>query len=66
MKECTSALEVVPNSLRALQRRAKAYEQQGLYKQALSDVAAINKTDQATQETQVRLRRNTIAMACAL
>eukprot|EP00198_Chlamydomonas_reinhardtii_P013174 XP_001702511.1 predicted protein [Chlamydomonas reinhardtii] len=37
VKECTSALEVAPNSVRALQRRAKAFEQQGLYKEALAD-----------------------------
>ncbi|GIL98935.1 hypothetical protein Vretimale_4252, partial [Volvox reticuliferus] len=52
VKECTSALEVAPNSVRALQRRAKAYEQQGLYKMALADIMAINRTDNASPETQ--------------
>ncbi len=58
-KECTSALELQPSSLRALQRRAKAYELQGLYSKALSDVAVINKSDSSTPETQeaeMRLR----------
>ena len=57
VKECTSALEVAPNSVRALQRRAKAFEQQGLYKEALADVTAINKTDLASPETQEQERR---------
>ncbi|KAG2497984.1 hypothetical protein HYH03_004243 [Edaphochlamys debaryana] len=57
VKECTSALEVSPNSVRALQRRAKAYEQQGLYAKALADVSAINKTDLASPETQEQERR---------
>lgn len=51
VKECTCALDVQPNSVKALSYRAKAYEQQGLYKQALSDVQAINKTESATIET---------------
>ncbi|GLC33808.1 hypothetical protein PLESTM_000121800 [Pleodorina starrii] len=57
VKECTSALEVAPNSVRALQRRAKAYEQQGLFKQALADVTTINKTENASPETQEQERR---------
>ncbi|KAG2448658.1 hypothetical protein HYH02_006015 [Chlamydomonas schloesseri] len=57
VKECTSALEVAPNSVRALQRRAKAFEQQGLFKEALADVTAINKTDLASPETQEQERR---------
>ncbi|GIL43557.1 hypothetical protein Vafri_1256 [Volvox africanus] len=57
VKECTSALEVAPNSVRALQRRAKAYEQQGLFKMALADIMAINKTDNVSPETQEQERR---------
>ncbi|KAG2446112.1 hypothetical protein HXX76_000711 [Chlamydomonas incerta] len=57
VKECSSALEVAPNSVRALQRRAKAFEQQGLFKEALADVTAINKTDLASPETQEQERR---------
>ncbi len=57
MKECSSALEVAPNNIRALQRRAKAYEQQGLYSQALADVQTINKSEQGTPETQELERR---------
>ncbi|GFR41316.1 hypothetical protein Agub_g1998 [Astrephomene gubernaculifera] len=57
VKECTSALEVAPNSVRALQRRAKAYEQQGLFKLALADISTINKTDAASPETQEQERR---------
>ncbi len=37
-KECSAILEAAPNQAAALKTRAKAYEQQGLFKQALSDV----------------------------
>lgn len=42
-KECSNALALAPTSAKALQRRARALEQQGLYKQALSDIQAVNK-----------------------
>ncbi|KIY95021.1 import receptor subunit TOM70 [Monoraphidium neglectum] len=42
-KECTSALELNPSSAKALQRRARSLEQQGLYKQALADIQAVNR-----------------------
>lgn len=42
-KECGHALAIAPSSAKALQRRARALEQLGLYKQALSDVQAINR-----------------------
>lgn len=38
VKECGTALEVAPNSIKALRHRAKALEKQGLYKQALTDI----------------------------
>jgi tetratricopeptide (TPR) repeat protein len=41
--ECTSALELAPANPKALQRRARALEQQGQYKQALSDIEAVNR-----------------------
>jgi tetratricopeptide (TPR) repeat protein len=42
-KECSNALDIAPNSAKALQRRARSLEQQGLYKQALSDIQAVNR-----------------------
>ena len=53
INECTAALEVSPGYHKALTRRAKAYEQMGHYKQALSDVQKANKGSDATPETQV-------------
>lgn len=50
-KECSTALEIQPSSFKGLYFRAKALEQQGLYKMALADVQAINKSDGATDET---------------
>ncbi|KAK9834855.1 hypothetical protein WJX81_004062 [Elliptochloris bilobata] len=59
VNECTSALEAVPAYHKALVRRAKAYEQMGHYKQALSDIQKANKAETAnpdTQETEKRLK----------
>ena len=42
-KECTAALQLAPSSTKALQRRARSLEQQGLYKQALADIQAVNR-----------------------
>lgn len=56
-KEASNALQLQPNHLKALQRRAKAYESQGLYKQALSDIQAYNKTDAATDESKETEKR---------
>lgn len=42
-RECTGALQLAPSSAKALQRRARSLEQQGLYKQALSDIQAVNR-----------------------
>ena len=57
MNECTSALDsctpTVPAYHKALVRRAKAYEQMGHFKQALSDIQKANKADTANPETQV-------------
>ena len=54
MNECTSALDAVPAYHKALVRRAKAYEQMGHYKQALSDIQKANKAETANPDTQVR------------
>jgi hypothetical protein len=43
VKECTSALELAPANPKALQRRARSLEQQGMYKQALADIQAVNR-----------------------
>mmetsp|Transcript_5803 Transcript_5803/g.16302 ORF Transcript_5803/g.16302 Transcript_5803/m.16302 type:complete len:613 (-) Transcript_5803:272-2110(-) len=51
-KECSNALAIAPGNAKALLWRSKAYEAQGLYKQALSDVQAINKTADASADTQ--------------
>ncbi|KAK9795869.1 hypothetical protein WJX73_001707 [Symbiochloris irregularis] len=59
VNECTSALDSHPSYHRALVRRAKAYEQMGHFKQALSDIQKANKADTAnpdTQETEKRLK----------
>lgn len=53
VNECTSALEAIPAYHKALVRRAKAYEQMGHFKQALSDIQKANKADTANPETQV-------------
>ena len=53
INECTAALDAQPGYHKALTRRAKAYEQMGHYKQALSDVQKANKTADATPETLV-------------
>lgn len=51
VKECTAALDTQPGYHKALIRRAKAYEHMGQYKQALSDIQKVNKTDSASQDT---------------
>jgi tetratricopeptide (TPR) repeat protein len=53
VNECSSALDAVPAYHKALVRRAKAYEQMGHFKQALSDIQKANKADTANPETQV-------------
>ena len=53
MNECTLALDAVPAYHKALVRRAKAYEQMGHYKQALSDIQKANKAETANPDTQV-------------
>ncbi len=55
VNECTAALDAQPGYHKALTRRAKAYEQMGHYKQALSDVQKANKGSDATPETQVHV-----------
>ena len=55
VNECTAALDNQPNFFKALVRRAKAYEQMGLFKQALNDFQRANKLDTATTDTRVRL-----------
>ena len=54
VNECTSALDAIPSYHKALVRRAKAYEQMGHFKQALSDIQKANKADTANPEMQVR------------
>lgn len=56
MNECTAALDAQPGYHKALTRRGKAYEQLGLYKQALSDVQKANKSGDASSETLVSAR----------
>ena len=56
MNECTAALDAQPGYHKALTRRGKAYEQLGLYKQALSDVQKANKSGDASSETLVSVR----------
>lgn len=57
VKECNSALQIAPSLGKALKSRAKALEQQGLYKQALADVQALNKAEGASDETRDSERR---------
>jgi hypothetical protein len=57
VRECTSALGVAPSLAKALRSRAKALEQQGLYKQALADVQALNRCDAANDESREAERR---------
>lgn len=59
VRECNSALVLAPSSTKALVRRAKALEQQGQYKKALSDMQVVNRTEAAnddTRDTERRLR----------
>ena len=57
VKECSHALALSPSSVKALQRRARSLEQQGLYKQALSDMQLVNRSPSATDETRESERR---------
>ncbi|GMH37813.1 hypothetical protein BSKO_05686 [Bryopsis sp. KO-2023] len=52
VRECTSALQANPGNGKALQRRSRALEQQGLYKQALQDIQQFNRGDESTETTQ--------------
>jgi hypothetical protein len=45
-------LAIAPSNPKALLWRSKALEAQGLYKQALSDVQALNRTSDATPDSQ--------------
>lgn len=56
-KECSNALAISPGYAKALLWRSKAYEQQGLYKQALSDVQTINKTGDASADSKATEQR---------
>ncbi|KAG7669625.1 hypothetical protein Ndes2526B_g05967 [Nannochloris sp. 'desiccata'] len=55
--ECSAALAAQPDYLKALVRRAKAYEAMGQYKQSLVDLQAANKLDSATDETRAAEKR---------
>ena len=57
VNECTDALDVDPAFLKALLRRAKAYEAMGHYKQALHDYQKANKADSANPDTQEAEKR---------
>ena len=61
--ECTKALALAPASAKALQRRARSLEMQGLYKQALADIQAVNRSDAATTESRDAERRIKDALA---
>eukprot|EP00210_Caulerpa_lentillifera_P004482 g4276.t1 len=50
-RECSAALVSAPGFSKALIRRSKAYENQGLYKKALTDIQQVNRSDGATNET---------------
>lgn len=63
VKEATSILEAQPGSAAALKTRAKAYEQLGLFKQALSDAQAVNKTVAASNESRDLEKRLREAMS---
>eukprot|EP00191_Tetraselmis_sp_GSL018_P019770 CAMPEP_0177592292 /NCGR_PEP_ID=MMETSP0419_2-20121207/8478_1 /TAXON_ID=582737 /ORGANISM="Tetraselmis sp., Strain GSL018" /LENGTH=632 /DNA_ID=CAMNT_0019083141 /DNA_START=169 /DNA_END=2066 /DNA_ORIENTATION=- len=49
-KECTNALAIAPGNAKAAAVAQQG--QRGMYKQALSDIQALNKTQDATPETQ--------------
>ena len=69
VNECSSALDsctpTVPAYHKALVRRAKAYEQMGHFKQALSDIQKANKADTANPETQARQQHCTFSSGAA-
>lgn len=56
VRECSSALTASPGNGKALQRRSRALEQQGLYKQALQDIQQFHKVDEST-ETSLELEK---------
>lgn len=55
--ECTAALEIQPEYLKALVRRSKAYEGLGQYKQALNDLSTAAKLDSAAEDIKAAERR---------
>lgn len=55
--ECTAALEVQPEYLKALVRRSKAYEGLGQYKQALADLSTAAKLDGGAEDIKIAERR---------
>lgn len=57
VSECSTALAAQPEYFKALLRRAKAYEQLGQYKQALTDLQRANKLDGANDESRSAERR---------
>lgn len=57
VSECTAALEIQPNYLKALVRRAKANEAMGQFKLALSDLQQANALDGATDDTRAAEKR---------
>lgn len=57
VKECSAALGTNPGNTKALQRRSRALEQQGLYKQALTDIQQVNKGEDASESSQESERR---------
>jgi hypothetical protein len=57
VSECTAALEIQPNYLKALVRRAKAHEAMGQFKLALSDLQQANTLDGATDDTRAAEKR---------
>jgi tetratricopeptide (TPR) repeat protein len=54
VNECSAALDMQPNFFKALLRRGRAYEQMGLYKQALADLQKANKLDASNSDSKVR------------
>eukprot|EP00210_Caulerpa_lentillifera_P005134 g4906.t1 len=51
IRECSAALTSSPGFSKALIRRSKAYEIQGLYKKALTDIQQLNRSEASTNET---------------
>jgi len=57
VRECSAALTSSPGFSKALTRRSRAYESQGLFKQALTDIQQVNRTDVASAETKESEKR---------